>query len=150
MDIPKLKILIDSDPANASKAPEQVSAWCNERVKPAPVPSSEVSQYLVAAGLMAKINLWSAQTNSVGTPEEAKVLAAIDMVSALDKLPSFDLSVPAYLSRITTALDALVTHGFILEGHKTQILSLGNNRLTRAEAAGLGEVWGSHVIEARK
>ena len=150
MDLAKLTTLIDSDPANAARTPQQIADWCNERVMPAPVPSSAVAQYLVAAGLMAKIELYAAAVNVIGTEAEVKALVAKDMVGAITLLPSFDLAVPAYLTRITAALDALITHGFMLAAHKAQILALGDNKRTRAEAVGLGEIWGLHVVDCKR
>ena len=148
MDLAKLTTLIDSDAGNATKTPQQIADWCNARVMSAPVPARDVAQYLVAAGLMASIEMYASTPNAIATGLEAKVLAAKDMVGAITLLPSFDLSIPAYLARITAALDALITHGFIQAAHKAQILALGNNKRTRAEAAGLGEVWGKHVADA--
>lgn len=148
MDIEKLKALIDSDAASATRTPQQIADWCNARVMAAPVPSAAVAQYLVAAGLMAEIVLASRESVAADGLNRPKIKAALDMVTAIETLPSFDLSVPAYLARITAALDALITHGFITETHKAQILALGDNKRTRAEAAGLGEVWGLHVAAA--
>ena len=150
MHIDKLTTLIDSDAASATKTPQQIVDWCNERVMPAPVPSSAVAQYLVAAGLMAKIELYAAAVNVIGTEAEAKALAAKDMVGAITLLPSFDLSVPAYLTRIMAALDALITHGFMLAAHKAQILALGDNKRTRAEAVGLEAVTLLHMTDAQR
>lgn len=148
MDIVKLRELIDSDAANATRTPQQIADWCNARVMPAPVPASAVAQYLVAAGLMAEIVLASRESVAVDGLNRPKIKAALDMVTAIETLPSFDLSVPAYLARITAALDALITHGFMQAAQKAQILALGDNKRTRAEAAGLGEVWGKHVADA--
>lgn len=150
MDLAKLTTLVDSDPANAARTPQQIADWCNERVMPAPVPSSAVAQYLVAAGLMAKIELYAAAVNVIGTADEAKALAAKDMMGAITLLPSFDLMVPAYLARITAALDELITHGFMQAAHKAQILALGDNKHTRAESVGLGEIWGQHVVTCNR
>lgn len=150
MDIAKLQTLIDSDAANATKTPQQIADWCNARVMPAPVPASAVAQYLVAAGLMAEIALASREIVAADGLNKPKVKAATDMVTAIESLGSFDLSVPAYLARITAALDALITHGFMLEAHKAQILVLGDNKRTRAEAAGLEEVTLLHLADANR
>lgn len=150
MDIAKLTALIDGEAANSAKTPQQIADWCNEKVMPAPVPSSAVAQYLVAAGLMAKIELYADAINVIGTADEAKALAAKDMMGAITLLPSFDLMVPAYLARITAALDALITHGFMLAAHKAQILALGDNKRTRAEAVGLETVTLLHMTDAQR
>jgi ribosomal protein L18 len=145
MDTAKLRALIDSDAANATKTAQQIADWCNARVMAAPVPAQDVAQYLVAAGLLARIEMYASAPNAIGTAMEAKALAAKDMMGAITLLQSFDLSVPAYLARITAALDTLIEHGLMSPTHKAQILALGDNRRSRAEAAGLGEVWGLHV-----
>jgi len=150
MDIAKLQTLVDSDASNSTKTRQQVADWCNARVMVAPVPAQDVAQYLVAAGLMAEIVLVSREIVAADGLNKPKVKAALDMVTAIESLPSFDLSVSAYLDRITAALDELITHGFIQEVHKSQILALGDNKRTRAEAAGLEEVTLLHLADANR
>lgn len=150
MDIAKLTTLIDSDPANATHTPQQIADWCNARAMPAPVPSSAVAQYMVAAGLMAEIVLVSRESVAADGLNRLKVKAALDMTTAIESLPSFDLSNQAYLARITAALDELITHGFMQDAHKAQILALGDNKRTRAEAAGLEAVTLLHLIDAQR
>lgn len=150
MDIAKLTELIDSDGENSAKTPQQIADWCNARVMAGPVPSAAVAQYLVAAGLMAEIVLASRESVAADGLNRPKIKAALDMVTAIESLEAFDLSVPAYLARITAALDALITHGFMQAAHKAQILALGDNKRTLAESVGLEEVTVLHLADANR
>jgi hypothetical protein len=144
----KLAALIDSDASNATKTPQQIADWCNARVMPAPVPTGDVIRYLTLVDKWEEIKI---AAESADAAAAAKTKAARKMVSAMGDFESFDLSNAQYLSVVTSRLDDLVTHGLITSGapgDKEIILALGDNKRTRAEAAGLGEVWGKHVADA--
>lgn len=149
MDLMHLRTLLDSDASTAQMTLEDAAAWCNARVMPAPVPVQDVTQFLVATGLFADIVLASREVVAADASNKPRVKAALDMVTALEHLPTFNLTIPAYLARVSAALDALIGLGFMAAGHKAAILALGDNKLTRAEAAGLEPATPRHIIEAR-
>lgn len=150
MDISKLTTLIDSDTANATKTPQQIVDWCNARVMPAPVPAHTVIKYLTLEDKWEEIKI---AADAADAATSAKTKAARKMVSAMGDFESFDLSDAQNMSVITSRLNDLVTHGLITSGapgDKEIILALGNNKRTRAEAAGLEEVTLLHLADANR
>ena len=57
--------------------------------------------------------------------------------------------VPAVAAAVTARLDELIVDGFIDEPDKAYILSLGNNKQSRAQEIGLGDIGEGHVRNAR-
>lgn len=141
-----LKELIEQDPDNAAKTPAEVAAWCNERVLPAPVKTQDVVKYLFLVDKYDDISI-AAEAEDAAVNEKTK--AARKFLSGLEKFESFDLSVPEHEARIQARLVDLQDHGFISADDKEIILSLGDNKVSRAEAAGLGVVWGRDVLVVR-
>lgn len=144
MDLAKLKLLLDNDPANAALSPEEAAAWCNARVMPVPVPAEDVVRYLTLVDKWESIKLVAE-----GDVVAEKKIAARKLVSALGDFESFDLANAQYLAVITARLDSLIAHNLLSASDKTNILALGNNKCTRAEAVGLGPVWGRDIVLAR-
>lgn len=138
--------LINSEPLNADRSPAAVAEWCNERAAPAPVSAIDVIRVLTLADRMEDIRV-AAEKGDADT--NAKTMAARKMVAALRDFESFDLENPVYLNAISSRLDALVEHGLITSEMKAALLALGNNRRTRAEAAGLGHINGYDVAKVR-
>lgn len=125
-----------SDPLTlgyAGMSDSEAAASLNGATRPAPIQSADVRRYLLVVGKWAAV-----KRASMDLSNEAKNLAAIAMVDALDNLAEFDMGVPAYANAIASGLDALVSVSLISSDDKTAILALGSSKRSRAQELGLG------------
>lgn len=117
-----------------------VATWCNEMAFPAPVLSEDVVRYLTLSDSMDAIR-------EAARPGDAteKAATARKFIGGIESFESFDLQNPSYLARIAAELLALESHGLITQDDRAAILMLGDNRRSRAQAAGLPPVRASDV-----
>lgn len=91
------------------------------------ISNQDMKNYLVAVGKLRGIK--------EGTTDSAK-----DAWLAVNEIPSFDMSNPAYEASLTANLDGLIADGLLANEDKTFLLSMGDKMISRAEELGLGSV----------
>ena len=140
MDYQKLRTLIDSDPANASKTDAQVAQWCNSTS-----PNKKIIEKFGNAQVVA---------STIGAQRSATVLdnltAAGGALARFAKWVETETGVNFGDPETRNQLDALVSLNYITQTEANQLKALAERTQTRAEEVGIsGVVYEGHVYKAR-
>ena len=141
MDYEKLWNLIEGAPfseLDAAACAAACGAKTVQRLRP--LGSAEVLAWTGQAGRLARIE----QAAASGSDELKSIAKAALTLVGRDEA-QLDLNLPDRAGM----LDALVTAGVLTAEEKADLRALATERISPAEAAGLGEVYEGHVAKAR-
>ena len=107
-------------PAYAGLTDEQAAAAINAATVPVdrPIDPLAVKRYLMVVGKWPRI---AALARGLVTGSDAETLVAVALTEALDNMPSFDFTVPAYKAACQANLAACVSAGLIDQPHRDAI-----------------------------
>lgn len=107
-------------PAYAGMTDEQAAAAINAATVPVPTPIDPlaVKRYLMVVG---KWMLISALARGLVAGTDEQKLVAVALTEALDNMPSFDFTVPAYKAACQANLAACVAVGLMDQAHRDAI-----------------------------
>jgi len=83
------------------------------------------------------------------TISDSTLPSAKNAVDALTLFDTFDITDPAYLAKLTTVLDALITDSLITAADKTTVLSLGDRTESWCDQNGISDLRIGEITEAR-
>jgi len=127
-----------ADPAFAGFTDEQIRTALNTKDIP-------VKQPISVAKIKAYLQLIDKRLVIKDSIDPAARAAEI----ALQEFQVFDVNDAAYLNKLTTILDNLVTAGIITTNDKTAILSLGDSLASWADQNWQGDVTLTDIVNAR-
>jgi len=111
------------------------------RVRKRPLPTHEIKKYMVLNDLWLPIKQ--------STTAEAQI--ALDALATFEFFDVADAATGALVeAKLTSILDGLIAKGLITATHKTDILAMANEPISRAEDLGFSPVTPVDVAKARR
>lgn len=124
-----------SKPEYAGLTDDQVVAAINAATATIdrPIEAVAVKRYLMVVGKWPRI---AALAKGLVTGSESETLTAVALLEALDNMPSFDFTVPAYKAACQANLAACVSAGLMDQAHRDAIEAMSRPTVPLSQILG--------------